>query len=112
MPVAGRCARRCVRRASAGRRHSASRVVVPGDGHVAYSADSQNWTTVGSDTDILGTDLSAIVEAPDGGTWLGDYRAGVSVLANGPGATPALESVSVEAGRDGATVDLQPLHLR
>jgi hypothetical protein len=54
-----------------------------GDGHVAYTADGQNWTTVGSDADGLGTDSSAMVEAPDRSTWLGDYGSGVSVFANG-----------------------------
>jgi ligand-binding sensor domain-containing protein len=62
---------------------SGGKLWTAGDGQVAYTTDGQNWTTVGSDSDGLGSDLSAIVEAPDGSTWLGDYGSGVSVFANG-----------------------------
>ena len=62
---------------------SGGKLWTAGEGLVAYTADGQSWTTVGSDADALGSDLSAMIEAPDGSTWLGDYEQGISVFANG-----------------------------
>ena len=54
---------------------------VAGPDLVAMSTDDgQTWTLMASAGDALGTDVTSLVEGPDGRMWLGDYAEGLSVL--------------------------------
>jgi ligand-binding sensor domain-containing protein len=44
------------------------------------SDDGQTWTVMGTASDAIGTNVTSLVEGPDGRMWLGDYDAGLSVL--------------------------------